>query len=625
VAAVISAVPRAWAAEPIPLGEVTVRASALDEYVPAQTVIDQEELTEGRKSNLSQELELTPGVNVRVGGRGESRVDMRGFDQRAVLFTLNGVPIAEPYNGIINVNLFPIDMLENVVIDRGPSSALFGPNGMAGTIKLNTFAPRKPRAASVSTIWRDSNFWDSRASGALASQNGLTAFVGGRYLTTNGFPLSASFTDRPLGQQRWENGGLRLNSDREEWSVFTTVGYQPSDASRAHVTFLTSDAQFGIPPGTTDFAPVFRRTDQQTLTHVQTGIDRRLTPQIGVAGAAFYSNYVTRESQYDGPDFVTRVLSTETQSDEIGAIGRVTTDFGRYGSLALAGQVIESQADITDTARGRLAEPDFTTASVGTEYDYLPLEWLVLVFGLSNDLQTGGGRTTTSELNPQGGVSVDLGRYGNGRAGIARKVRFPTLRELFDPVQGNPDLNAEKTLVYEVGHRLATARYYVDTALFRNDVTDLIDSESGGQTPFTNFDEATLQGAEVAVGGTPHRRLRVDLNYTYLDATANDPRGGTSPIQHKPAHRFNGILRVLLPYAFRLRLEGLYSSDAIDRFGTDIKVDSFGVFNVQVARAVGTHLELFAGVDNILDADYEYRLGTPQPGRRAFAGLQARL
>ncbi len=625
MAALVAAVSRAPAAEPIPLGEVTVRASALDEYVPAHTRIDKEELTEGRKSDLSQELELTPGVNVRVGGRGESRVDMRGFDQRAVLFTLNGVPISEPYNGIINVNLFPIEMLEDVVINRGPSSALFGPNGMAGTIKLDTFAPRKPLAASVSTIWRDSNFWDARASGAVASKCGVTAFVGGRYLTSNGFPLSASFTDRPPGSQRWEDGGLRLNSDREEWSVFTTVGYQPTDASRAHVTFLTSDAQFGVPPGTIDFAPVFRRTDRQALTHAQAGIDHRLTPQIGVAGAVFYSNYDTRETQYDGPDFANKVLSTDIKSDEFGGIGRVTTDFGQYGLLALAGQVIESQADVTDTARGRLAEPDFTTASVGTEYNYVPVEWVILVVGLSEDLQTGGGRTTTSELNPQGGVSVDLDRYGIARAGIARKIRFPTLRELFDPVQGNPDLNAEKALVYEIGHRLATARYYVDTALFRNDVTDLIDSESGGRTKFTNFDEATLQGTELAVGGTPHARLRVDLNYTYLRATANDPRGGTSTIQHKPAHRFNGILRVLLPYDFRLRLEGLYSSSAIERFGTDITVDSFGLFNVQVARAVGTHLELFAGVDNILDADYEYRLGTPQPGRRAYLGLQARL
>ena len=142
------------AEEPIPLKEVTVEASRVDALLPARTEVDREEIIDSHKDELGGVLDLTPGVNVRDGGRGESRLDVRGFDQRAVLFTLNGVPVYEPWNGIINMNLFPLEMLGSIVVDRGPSSALFGPNGMGGTVKLTTVQPHEPLSGSASTIWR---------------------------------------------------------------------------------------------------------------------------------------------------------------------------------------------------------------------------------------------------------------------------------------------------------------------------------------------------------------------------------------------------------------------------------------------------------------------------------------
>lgn len=617
----------ASAEEPLPLSEITVQASRLDTYLPARTEVGRAELTESHKSELSEVLELTPGINVREGGRGEPRVDMRGFDQRAVLFTLNGVPVAEPYNGIINLNLFPLEMLEGVETARGPSSSLYGPNGMAGTIKMRTVVPRAPFTGSVGTIWRESNFWDVRAS-AGAVRNAVSGFIAGRFLTTPGFPLSGSFNDRPASRRRFEDGGQRLNSDVDEKSLFTNLDYAYADEGRAHIAFLGSWAEFGIPPSTTAFAPVFRRNDHQELEHVQAGGEQRLTPTLGVSAAVFYSTYSTKESQFDGPDFTTKLLSTTADSDELGGIGRVTVDLADRDTLAVGGQVRGARADISDTVSGHLSSPDFITTSLAGENTYALTDRVLLITGLSYDVQTGGGRSTDWQLNPQGGVWVDFGRFGMSRAAIARKIRFPTLRELFDPLQGNPNLNAETTLAYEIGHRVQLANAYADVNFFRNDVDNLIEMEGGGEpVPAMNLDSAVLQGVEVAVGAQPITRARLDVNYTYLDAEASN---NTSPsvadfseIQHRPAHRFNGILRVFLPWQLLLRLEGLYTSEQIDRFGSDVTVDGFGVFNVQLTKTFGAHLRVFAGLTNALDADYEEKLGSPQPGRRVFVGARA--
>ncbi len=613
----------ARAQKPVLLDEITVEASRLDTYLPARTEVDRQELVDSHKSELSNVLELTPGVNVRDGGRGEPRLDMRGFDQRATLFTLNGVPVFEPYNGIVNLNLFPIEMLGSVETTRGPSSALYGPNGMAGTVKMVTRKPTEPWMGGVSTIWRNSDFWDSRAS-AGAAQGPYSALVGGRFLTSPGFPLSADFNDRSPSRRRFEDGGLRLNSDRDEKSAFADFGYQLSDTGRLHATFLGSWAEFGIPPGSAEFAPAFRRNDHQELDHIQAGWDQELTPGAGIALAVFYSAYSTKETQYTGPDYQTKIVTTRADSDEVGGIGRFTVNLGDNDTLAIATQVRGASADITDPANGNAA-PDFTTASSALENTYFLTPQVWLLFGLSGDLQTGGAHGTLSEVNPEGGVAIDFGRYGLSRVGISRKTRFPNLRELFDPVQGNPDLKAESAVAYEIGHRLQAERYYVDASLFRIEVDNLIDQVgSGNEARAENLQNAIQQGVEIATGVRPVDALRVDVNYTYLDAKArNQPSDSYSEIQHKPAHRFNGILQLLLPPEVRLRLEGLYTSNQVDHFGTYVRVDSFTLFNVQITKSFGRHLSVFAGVNNILDTDHEEKLGYPQPGRWEFAGLRA--
>jgi iron complex outermembrane receptor protein len=254
-------------AEPLRMPEITVEASPIDPYLPARTAADRSEIVDAHKSELSDVLELTPGLNVRQGGQGEQRVDMRGFDQRATLLTLNGVPVYEPYNGIINIDIFPLEMLDSVQITRGASSSLYGPNGMGGQIKLNTFAPRAPLTAGLSTTWRDSDLWDVRASGGAAHE-GWSGFAAGRYLTTPNFSLADGFQDRPDTQRRFQTGSKRLNSDVEQRSGFATLGYEYGEGGRVHVAVLASDATFGIPPSTLTPAeqPVLTLTERHIAT-----------------------------------------------------------------------------------------------------------------------------------------------------------------------------------------------------------------------------------------------------------------------------------------------------------------------------------------------------------------------
>ncbi len=609
---------------PVP-PSIRVVAAPPGVLAPTTTTLDREELVEPRKLELPELLDLTPGLNVRVGGRGEPRVDLRGFDQRSTLLLLDGVPVTDPWNGIVNVNLFPIEMLGGVQITRGPVSSLLGPNALAGAIELSTVRGVEGVGGSVGTQWRDSRTWDVRAS-ASAGNEELTGVVGGRYLTSSGFPLAAGFDDRPASRRRWEDGGLRSNSDREQWSAFGSGRYEWSERGGARLVVLGSDAEFGIPPTTTAFLPPFRRTDAQRLLVVQGGVDHAFDWGT-LEGAVFYDRYESRESTFDGPDFSHVLLSTRVDSDEVGGVARLRSDVSEEVHLGGSAQVRHARADVSDSGNGDLGAPDVTLVSVGLEGEYRPWSWLTFVVGLSGDVQTGSERGTEGDPNPLGAVSADLGAYGAISALVGRRTRFPTLRELFDPLQGNADLGAERSLTYQVAYRYDRGAYFGEVALYRSDVDGLIEQEgSSAGTRFVNLRDARLQGVETALGARPFEWVDTAINYTYLDARARNERtGDLTPIQHRPEHRLNGVLNLYFPYELRLRLEGLYGSGQIDRFGGTVKTDSFGLFNAQLAWTAWSAVTLYAGADNLLDDDYEERLGSPQPGRWVYLGFRASL
>jgi outer membrane cobalamin receptor len=622
--AALAAVPVAAAEPPAGIPEIVVEASPVDRVLSTRTDLPSADLDNLGKSDLADVIDFVPGTNVRTGGRGEPRVDVRGFDQRATLFTLDGVPLYEPYNGIINFNLFPAELLDGVTLTRGATSSLYGPNGMAGAVHLRT-----RRAAGLlargSTTWRDSNFWDARAS-ATESRGPFSLLLGGRYLDSAGFPLSGDFADRPPSRQRFEDGGRRRNSDRQDWSAFANGGYRLDDTTTLRATVIESHAEFGIPPRTTSFTPDVRRVDRQNLTHVHVAGDESDWLGNDVGLAMFYSGYDTRETERDAEDVSVVRATTEVDSDEVGGIVRGSRAIGSQLTAAVASQVRQAWADVEGAAP---SDADFTTFSFASEGQYAATANLSLVAGVSADVQTGGGRGTEWEPNPQIGAAYAFGHWGTARASVSRKTRFPTLRELFDPVQGNDDLEAEKSWSYEIGFQTELFGVGADVALFRADVDDLIESSGGRNgepSPAENLADAVLQGVEVAFDWRPFERLGLRANYTFLDAKADNPLtddgGDMARIAHRPKHRVNAIAEVILPYEIGARVETQYTAEQVDRFGTSVTLDDAFVLNLQASRDLARWLTLLAGADNLLDEDYEEALGMPRPGRWVFVGVR---
>jgi len=621
-----------WAEDAAPnlIPVIEVNASSVDVHLASRTSFEASDLEHLGKSDLGDIIEMAPGVNVRSGGRGEPRVDIRGFDQRATLFTLDGVPIYEPYNGIINFNLLRTEYLDAVEITRGSASSLYGPNGMAGAIHLRTRAAPPALAARASTTWRDSNFWDARAS-ATKRVRRFSFLAAGTYLDSSGFPVSADFTDRPESRRRFEDGGRRSNSDRTEWSAFAHANYALSNSATVRVVVLESHAGFGIPPRTGSFAPQFRRVTQQELTHAHVSVAESDWRGSEVALSLFGSRYASREVELDPIDRLTVLSAIDVDSYDVGGITRLTREILPDLRLDTMLQIRQAQASVEDGATGNKERPDFTTSSLGTELGYEVFYGLRLLAGLSVDLQS-GSHGSDWEPNPQAGAAYDLTHWATTRISVSRKTRFPTLRERFDPVAGNVDLVAERSWSYEMGQRVMFESLEIDVALFRADVDDLIES-SGGRNqepaPAQNLTAAVLQGVEVGGDWRATDALRLRSNYTFLDAKAENPldarRGAKSRIQHRPRHRAALIGELLLPLRIGARFEAQYVGEQVDRFGTSVHLADAFLLHAHVSKEVLAGLDVQIGAENLLDEDYEEALGMPRPGRWAYVAVRGAL
>lgn len=138
------------------LGEIVVTATKtekLSKEVPASvSVITSKDLETKRVQNLDEHLNTLPGCYVKRGkGLMDStmRVSLRGLHgQERTLVLVDGQPLNDPYYSSLNWSMIPMENIERVEVVRGPYSALYGGNAMAGVINIIT---KKPTTEGIKT------------------------------------------------------------------------------------------------------------------------------------------------------------------------------------------------------------------------------------------------------------------------------------------------------------------------------------------------------------------------------------------------------------------------------------------------------------------------------------------
>jgi outer membrane cobalamin receptor len=162
-------------------------------------------------------MNRTPGVYAtkQGGGYGDSRISLRGFDQRNTSFLINGQPVNDMENGWVYWSNWQglTDVASGIQIQRGLGASRLAVPSVGGTVSISTKAAEKEQGGSVSeTIGNDGFAKTSVTYNTGKNENGWAS----------SFLLS-----------KWSGDGYVYGTQGEGWTYFGAVGYEPEGSDHS--------------------------------------------------------------------------------------------------------------------------------------------------------------------------------------------------------------------------------------------------------------------------------------------------------------------------------------------------------------------------------------------------------
>jgi vitamin B12 transporter len=221
------------------------------------------------------------------------------------------------------------------------------------------------------------------------------------------------------------------------------------------------------------------------------------------------------------------------------------------------------------------------------------------------------------------GLAYDLTQTVKLDASYSRKVRYPTLQELFDAQKGNSNLKPEESDDFEAGvtwRPRTNAR--IRLSVFQNHVANFIQNDKTTQT-YANKN-IRVSGFEITSKVRVLPNFDVGGGYTYLQTT--DESTGL-PVSYRPRDvvQLNVGYRPVENWAVRGWLN--YVADQVVSAKNDpydqMRMPDYVVANLRVSRLFPRlHGRLYVEADNLFNESYSYAVGLPAPGLMIYGGAE---
>jgi len=210
------------------LGEVVVTSTVIDiakdrKTPVAVSTIKASEIKEKLGSQEFPEiLANTPSVYATKsgGGFGDSRINIRGFDQRNIAVTINGVPVNDMENGAVFWSNWAglSDVTTAMQVQRGLGSSKLAISSVGGTINVLTRTADAKQGGSISATLGNDDYIKTLASYSTGKmKNGLSASVLLSNTTGDGYVDGTKFS----GQNYFVGLGYEFNDKHDIQLTFT--------------------------------------------------------------------------------------------------------------------------------------------------------------------------------------------------------------------------------------------------------------------------------------------------------------------------------------------------------------------------------------------------------------------
>jgi hemoglobin/transferrin/lactoferrin receptor protein len=661
------------------LDTLTVTATkietSLHETPGTVSVFSARKIEEWLVNDIKDLVRFEPGVSVRsspprftaagapTGRDGNSGFNIRGMEGNRVLMLVDGVRVPDGYTfGAQSVgrgDYVDLDVLKSVEILRGPSSALYGSDGLAGAVSFITKDP-----VNYLTEGRD---WAARARVGYDSSNEsfTQSLVGAGRVGDFSAMLAYSRREGEEQDTQGTNDSASINrttpnpEENSSNAILLKTVYNLNESNQIRLTWdhLDADTDWQVlsavsaaTASLTAFDDMER--DRITLSHRYDGsgaIER-------IDTAVYYQDSSTRQfSSEDRTTAADRIRDATFDNTVRGVNVQLFSGFStgsvqhrlvyggdyslteqeslRTGTVPPPGETFPSHAFPTtdQTLAGAFVQDEITFAS-GRVSVYPALRWDYYKIDPENDPLFVSGTATgqdDSKVSPKLAAVVRFTDQLNFFVNAARGFKAPAPSQVntgfTNPAQGyrsisNPNLKPETSETIEAGVRWSGERVDASLVGFDSDFEDFIEQATvgGGFTPlnpaifqFVNLSGAEIYGAEASLEVRLGAGFKVNTAASFARGDATNNAGVETPIRSvDPVKVVSGVEWREAADRFGARLFATYSdSKSPSRAGQCTPApcflpDSFVVFDVVGWWKITDALTARAGVFNVSDEKY---------------------
>lgn len=670
-----------WLARKNQIVVTATRTAVKVEDVPVTvTVKSAEQIADELVTDIRDLVRFEPGVSVQrqparfgaalgaTGRAGNDSFNIRGIGGNRVLIQVDGVRVPDGFSFGAQASgrgdYVDLGLIKSVEILRGPSSALYGSDGLAGAVSFITADPADflEQGKSVGGLLR-------AAYSSADKEFSETAILAGR---SGDWSAMAAYTRRDY--QELDNQGVvggtgaartRPNpQDGRSDAALVRLVYDPANGHKLRLTgeyldtHLYTNGLSGLSAsvdrlegfdsghrkrvsldwswegeGAIDFARI--------ALYWQDGEDRQYTEEDRAVlpdrtRLNTFENRVTGASADARADFTTGAIAHRLVFG--GDISQTRQRGLRGGTVPPAGETYPTRAfPTTDFTRAGLFVGDEISVANGRLllYPALRFDW----YDLSPDndplLPTfAGAKQDGSRLSPKFGAVWKITDQVRLFANYATGFKAPEpgqVNQFFENLTSpffsyrsipNPDLGPERSESVEGGIRFASDAVSLDVTGFSARYKDFISQEQIGGAgtianpilfQFVNLDRVRVKGAEARFEGRASSGLYATLALSYAKGDVIDPAGARSPLStidplklvagvgyRDKQGRFGG--QVIMTHSARVAASRTTGVCTPDCF----RPDAFTILDATAFARIVDGLTLRAGIFNILDKKYAW-------------------
>lgn len=558
------------------------------------SVIDKDMLQRMGGRTLGEILNTAAGTIINGANNNlgtNQRISIRGSSDGNVLLLIDGIPVNDPsvISNYFDLNFIDPSQVERIEILKGGQSTLYGSDAVSGVINIITKKKEAGKAVPYAAASYGSYGTFKTDAGISGQTSGAWYRAGAAFTRANGF--SSAYDSS--GSAGFDKDGF------QQYNFNGELGWKLSQKLEAKINSNFSHYKTDL-----DYSAYHDDKDYTAINkNLQTGAGLKWKQQKGTLTFNYQFNYLNRLYLNDSAD-----RSAFDYYSKSNYTGR--THFAEvYENLEWKNLEWLTGIDY----RFYNTEQDYHALSSFGPFDTQLSDTLAKTWQLSPyssliyhpgdvHLELGGrwnyhseyGNNFTWSFNPSYLINRRLKIFAN----LSSAYKTPSLYQLFDPYSGNPELDPEKSVIYEAGVELYLSnRLHLRVTDFyrhtKNAIQYIITDPVFFLGQYRNITKQKNYGAEAELNyeGT---RWNVAANYTFTKGKISSAYSESGSLLSKdtsynnlyrvPEHAFNAFISYALNNRLSLsslikysgeRLEPIYAS-APAELGAYLTIDLSG-------------------------------------------------